>query len=168
MMSESMAPLKITRSVTALPRLIAVELTVRVVPSAMVRVPAVKLSLVSERRNWRESKPSRVSASDPAMEVIVIVFAPSSGVMTIFAPAIRSMFPSLLETPSREERITGVPVKLDRKSTRLNSSHRYISYSLFFFNDAATTEIYTLSLHDALPICSCDQIDVSFVVGDPV
>src|SRR5258708_15044523 len=27
----------------------------------------------------------------------------------------------------------------------------YISF--FFFNDTATTEIYTLSLHDALPIC---------------
>src|SRR2546429_119262 len=56
----------------------------------------------------------------------------------------------------------------DRKSTRLNSSHGYISYavfclkkknnfnlnlsSFFFFNDTATTEIYTLSLHDALPI----------------
>src|SRR3712207_282915 len=26
------------------------------------------------------------------------------------------------------------------------------SYVLFFFNDTATTEIYTLSLHDALPI----------------
>src|SRR5256885_13299819 len=25
---------------------------------------------------------------------------------------------------------------------------------MFFFNDAATTEIYTLSLHDALPISS--------------
>src|SRR3712207_7130030 len=25
-------------------------------------------------------------------------------------------------------------------------------YSFFFFNDTATTEIYTLSLHDALPI----------------
>ena len=25
--------------------------------------------------------------------------------------------------------------------------------SIFFFNDTATTEIYTLSLHDALPIC---------------
>src|SRR3712207_8685682 len=25
--------------------------------------------------------------------------------------------------------------------------------SCFFFNDTATTEIYTLSLHDALPIC---------------
>src|SRR3989304_5049318 len=43
----------------------------------------------------------------------------------------------------------------DRKSTRLNSSHGYISYAVFFFNDTATTEIYTLSLHDALPICKC-------------
>src|SRR5476649_2788478 len=78
---------------------------------------------------------------------------------------------------------------LDRKSTRLNSSHTVISYAVFclkkknvdlpsrlangqaiacffpfqvllrhvlvyvfFFNDTATTEIYTLSLHDALPI----------------
>src|SRR2546430_12653883 len=28
----------------------------------------------------------------------------------------------------------------------------YLVYSFFFFNDTATTEIYTLSLHDALPI----------------
>ena len=27
-----------------------------------------------------------------------------------------------------------------------------VSYFFFFFNDTATTEIYTLSLHDALPI----------------
>src|SRR5438874_13833949 len=27
--------------------------------------------------------------------------------------------------------------------------------SFFFFNDTATTEIYTLSLHDALPISRC-------------
>src|SRR3954469_16859659 len=40
----------------------------------------------------------------------------------------------------------------DRKSTRLNPSHVEISYAVFFFNDTATTEIYTLSLHDALPI----------------
>src|SRR3990172_3751902 len=43
--------------------------------------------------------------------------------------------------------------KPDRKSTRLNSSHGYISYALFFFKDPATTEISPLSLHDALPIC---------------
>src|SRR2546426_1243831 len=28
------------------------------------------------------------------------------------------------------------------------------SITFFFFNDTATTEIYTLSLHDALPICT--------------
>src|SRR3712207_1180564 len=40
----------------------------------------------------------------------------------------------------------------DRKSTRLNSRHAHILYGGLFFNDTATTEIYTLSLHDALPI----------------
>src|SRR5262245_65329687 len=32
------------------------------------------------------------------------------------------------------------------------SSNQLHSYHIFFFNDTATTEIYTLSLHDALPI----------------
>src|SRR6266496_1036919 len=95
-------------------------------------------------------------------------------------------------------------LRIDRKSTRLNSSHVEISYAVFclkkknaalgdrpdaprnadhvpfhrpellsaptgrralvlrtvqrldvfFFNETATTDIYTLSLHDALPICS--------------
>ena len=31
----------------------------------------------------------------------------------------------------------------------------------FFFNDTATTEIYTLSLHDALPICNRGQYEKS-------
>src|SRR5215471_5280349 len=82
--------------------------------------------------------------------------------------------------------VSRTPGVLDRKSTRLNSSHVEISYAVFclkkkkqprlrceglreggealrraagvhyplffFFNDTATTEIYTLSLHDALPI----------------
>src|SRR5437868_11979558 len=30
----------------------------------------------------------------------------------------------------------------------------HFHFSFFFFNDTATTEIYTLSLHDALPICT--------------
>src|SRR5438094_8300709 len=39
----------------------------------------------------------------------------------------------------------------------LHNSHHWtslhpLSHHLFFFNDTATTEIYTLSLHDALPI----------------
>src|SRR5689334_25418305 len=50
------------------------------------------------------------------------------------------------------------------------------SYIFFFFNDPATTEIYTLSLHDALPIfgqvregdleLSIDQCLVAVALGD--
>src|SRR2546430_2231165 len=71
---------------------------------------------------------------------------------------------------NRPTRATWPTFPIDRKSTRLNSSHSQISYAVFclkkkksnishnfillffFFNDTATTEIYTLSLHDALPI----------------
>src|SRR5438477_5583841 len=35
---------------------------------------------------------------------------------------------------------------------RLDNVGVVLLYVLFFFNDPATTEIYTLSLHDALPI----------------
>src|SRR2546430_13355920 len=33
-----------------------------------------------------------------------------------------------------------------------------VSFFFFFFNDTATTEIYTLSLHDALPIYGEDHL----------
>src|SRR5947208_16024849 len=44
------------------------------------------------------------------------------------------------------------------------------SPAFFFFNDPATTEIYTLSLHDALPICParrnrCAASPVASAVG---
>src|SRR5689334_24774744 len=35
------------------------------------------------------------------------------------------------------------------------SLYFFIEFFFFFFNDTATTEIYTLSLHDALPISRC-------------
>src|SRR5438105_15830581 len=47
----------------------------------------------------------------------------------------------------------------------LSTSSSYVLLfvsSFFFFNDTATTEIYTLSLHDALPICdwrsACERV----------
>src|SRR5688572_18194047 len=40
---------------------------------------------------------------------------------------------------------------IDRKSTRLNSSHSQISYAVFCLNPTGSV-LYTLSLHDALPI----------------
>src|SRR3990167_6363411 len=35
---------------------------------------------------------------------------------------------------------------------RMRSEYLRVIFFFFFFNDTATTEIYTLSLHDALPI----------------
>src|SRR2546427_3952026 len=44
-------------------------------------------------------------------------------------------------------------------------------FSFFFFNDTATTEIYTLSLHDALPIwvlpVVLDEADVVLLQVEP-
>src|SRR5438309_11892472 len=42
----------------------------------------------------------------------------------------------------------------------------FLSFFFFFFNDTATTEIYTLSLHDALPICSTSRPRRSQKVDD--
>src|ERR1039457_1639885 len=98
----------------------------------------------------------------------------------------RSMALICISIPFCQISVQLLPLAIDRKSTRLNSSHLVISYavfclkkrsprireygdrrdvylifcprkpvnvlSVFFFNDTATTEIYTLSLHDALPI----------------
>src|SRR5256885_11045819 len=41
----------------------------------------------------------------------------------------------------------------------------YSTLLFFFFNDTATTEIYTLSLHDALPISRSLGVDVDSVCG---
>src|SRR5260221_222407 len=40
-----------------------------------------------------------------------------------------------------------------------------VSPTFFFFNDTATTEIYTLSLHDALPISTAVGSVVSLRMG---
>src|SRR2546430_12965387 len=39
---------------------------------------------------------------------------------------------------------------------------RFVFFIFFFFNDTATTEIYTLSLHDALPILGLLQRNIEF------
>src|SRR6185295_20132637 len=42
-------------------------------------------------------------------------------------------------------------------ASREISARLGVVWSFFFFNDTATTEIYTLSLHDALPISTEDR-----------
>src|SRR6267378_3326770 len=51
--------------------------------------------------------------------------------------------------------IVGIPAPTPPISTPVAESQYQMpasGLSVFFFNDTATTEIYTLSLHDALPI----------------
>src|SRR3712207_9054886 len=45
--------------------------------------------------------------------------------------------------------------------------HMHMYLYIFFFNDTATTEIYTLSLHDALPILGLGHGGVSAVRLSP-
>src|SRR5437763_184020 len=54
----------------------------------------------------------------------------------------------------RDPRAAGDSVERDqdRKSTRLNSSHRCISYAVFCLNVTTAPSSPSLSLHDALPI----------------
>ena len=73
----------------------------------------------------------------------------------IFPQAMRALFETL---HNRVE-----PVRSEEHTSELQS-HKLISYAVFclFFNDTATTEIYTLSLHDALPICIFSGVNVFF------
>src|SRR5947209_18431789 len=50
----------------------------------------------------------------------------------------------------------------------LHSLSEFLSLFFFFFNDTATTEIYTLSLHDALPICTATALPASSAPTKPL
>src|SRR2546430_15121785 len=49
----------------------------------------------------------------------------------------------------------------------MDSVLRTVIVIFFFFNDTATTEIYTLSLHDALPISLVKHADVLIMAAAP-
>src|SRR5256885_16295155 len=51
--------------------------------------------------------------------------------------------------------------------TFFHRSPFYIFFFFFFFNDTATTEIYTLSLHDALPISPLGVVQHDVVDTEP-
>src|SRR2546422_10156904 len=55
-----------------------------------------------------------------------------------------------------------MPVNLTRLFFTKLAPHRFL---FFFFNDTATTEIYTLSLHDALPISASSSSRASRPIG---
>src|SRR5437879_4104697 len=75
----------------------------------------------------------------------------------------RSSAPQASTEPNVEPSAAPVTKTRDRKSTRLNSSHRCISYAVFCV--PATTARSPLSLHDALPISRGHA--VAGGLGDP-
>src|ERR1043166_8949870 len=98
--------------------------------------------------------------------------APSFRCQASAPPAPSGTTRSSLPSPSRSIQLTPGPSWLSWKSSsgwRTKSLNQRSeeqpselqsrfgkSYAVFFFNDTATTEIYTLSLHDALPIFEID------------
>src|SRR3990167_6876622 len=59
---------------------------------------------------------------------------------------------SPLTSGSSRKRIISWGTRRSEEHTSELQSQSNLTLPLFFFNDTATTEIYTLSLHDALPI----------------
>src|SRR3954462_10474700 len=51
----------------------------------------------------------------------------------------------------------GIPGSVENYKLHVSQNFWTTIFHFFFFNDTATTEIYTLSLHDALPIQKQDQ-----------
>src|SRR6266496_5797916 len=121
----------------------------------------------------------------------LMIRRPPRSTLFPYTTLFRSMVPASPSRPATDAAVWPSSI-IDRKSTRLNSSHVEISYAVFclkkkktpwtprsrsrpagwhlarrprllpsafpfFFNDSATTEIYTLSLHDALPISSAPR-----------
>src|SRR5215469_1294625 len=60
----------------------------------------------------------------------------------------------VMKNKNKKSAVFGTPlvVLCGKKWVPSRDPKKFFVFSVFFFNDTATTEIYTLSLHDALPI----------------
>src|ERR1039458_3000408 len=61
--------------------------------------------------------------------------------------------PRFLSSPATCRRPAGRSAARGGRPHEAPPTYPSQGHFFFFFNDTATTEIYTLSLHDALPIC---------------
>src|SRR3989338_6701226 len=72
---------------------------------------------------------------------------------SIFAGFLKTKIIGFQRSSSKSFSLFGFP-RSEEHTSELQSQFHLV-FRLFFFNDPATTEIYTLSLHDALPIYFC-------------
>src|ERR1051326_7989853 len=88
---------------------------------------------------------------------------------TLFRSVCSSVLSAALASLTSAVRFGPPETEVETRSEEHTSefqSHSFISYAVFFFNDTATTEIYTLSLHDALPICLLQRVERRLGVVD--
>src|SRR5438552_231762 len=94
-------------------------------------------------RAYTPAGPQRTRPTPPAQQRVLaslVRLLPSLAASHLFLPPFVCVSSSL-----------ALPLPVNRRSPVL-TWHRPLSRYYFFFNDPATPEIYTLSLHDALPI----------------
>src|SRR6266542_6776361 len=83
--------------------------------------------------------------------IIFILSAPSGAGKTTLYNGLKEIYPEIKLSVSCTTRAQRSG-ELNGRDYRFLPERQFKTLNSFFFNDTATTEIYTLSLHDALPI----------------
>src|SRR5260221_91431 len=120
----------------------------------------------SAERALRESAGRMRALIETAVDGAILIDA--RGVVPMFNPACEKLFgysadevigknvKMLMPEPYRHEHDGYIATYLDSRKPKIIGIGRQVvglRADGFFFNDTAPAEIYTLSLHDALPIC---------------
>src|SRR5688500_4763956 len=120
-------------------------------PSPPSRLPCT--SLFRSVRSRARSRSSRAGARGRCCSSPLTTVAPTTSAITGGLTPSRHACGSLRGAPRSVGDASNRRVSIDRKSTRLNSSHLVISYALFCWAVATLAP----SLHVALPICSISR-----------
>src|ERR1039458_94154 len=100
-------------------------------------------------RDWRDRKSTRLNSSH--LGISYAVFCLKKNAYVYSAPSSLLGPQTLLATLPRAAETAARGLGIAQRAGRPRVPTRVPAFR-FFFNDRATTEIYTLSLHDALPI----------------
>src|SRR6266581_69487 len=112
-------------------------------------LPILSIQIYSKKFSILDRKSTRLNSSHPSISYAVFCLKKKSYIFCETTDHIASYFQSLhkidptIEMPRRRKK--SLPL-------RPSASTSLCLPLFFFFNDTAPTEIYTLSLHDALPI----------------
>src|SRR5256885_2326256 len=133
--------------------------SVKAVEDGLLR-PGVTLKIVKETPSvlgadgqWGDRKSTRLNSSHLVISYAVFCLKKKNNIQAAVSVS-RQLVPCRIHA-SLHPVVDMCSVGADccNADYSVQSAHAAVSSFFFFFNDTATTEIYTLSLHDALPIC---------------